>query len=535
MINMYIRRNHKYYFILLMAVTLLIRLPFLTTLNLGVAPIENFNIARHLAQDGHFYSSIKSNFFYDTPIKHSAMGETNIPFPLLVSFLIRIGIGYHGIQILNTLFATIIVLLSFLLFSRFFGLVVGFWSALLISFNQYFLRMSIIAAEDIFFILIVSSILYLFLHRKENTFTVITLGICSGLAYMTRNVGIFLLFSFLIYYTFFSKESKKSIFLLTTFLITIAPILLLISKENGSFIDWIAMDCIRRYDDDRWLWQGFNVQIPSFYQFLKLNIISIAKKNLELSYHYIKGLLDFKYLSFFSIFLLTIKKRHFKNKKMIVLLIYAILNVFVFLTFINGSNESRLLLPSFIFLLPFALFALKNLRIPFIKSYNPKMSFFSAATFLVFFVYIVKISISWVELDEENYFQAPTYESVCDWAKKHTSKNLSYAATVPWVFNLLADRPTIILPYLQSKSEFIDFVKKYDVAYLIVDTGFKPYGSHPYYGKLFMNEVYPKINQESPDLLKMVFKNSYFQNNKLSELLILKVNHDHENYFTKCN
>lgn len=523
------KQTCRFFLGLLIIVFVIIRLPFLQTMNLGVAPIENYDVARSLAYEGRYISTIKANFFYQTPILHPAAGEVNLIYPFFVAFLIKIGFHYSGIQYVNSLMALGIVIILFFLISHNFGLRIGFWSALLISVNPYFSRMSILVTEDIFFLLIITIVLMILFLMKENVAKTIFLGIGAGLAFMTRNTGLFLFLALAIYYGYFLKNYKKVLILFAVFCISIIPLFFMIALQKGNIGSWLVTDLIKRHDDDRGFWLGLHLQAPIFKDFLRENFTSIIKKNLVLFYLYIKGLVDFRFLSFLSIFLLKLKSRHFSSDPVKILFIFALLNLLVFTTFLNGSDEYHYLLPSFIFLLPFALLALKDLRLPFMiikLHYNHlKISFFSIVASLVLLIYIIKLGISVIELDQENYFQAEFYQPVCEWARNTTNKNTNYAATIPWVFNLLADRPTIIFPHIKTRAELTEFITKYNVHYLVVDTGFEPYGHEMRFGMVFMNDIYKQINQESPDLLQLKFSHSYIKLNTKFHIYVFKVNH----------
>jgi len=520
---MRIKRKYYFYLMITVVITILVRLPFLKTWNLGVAPIEIFNVAKNFAESGKFILSIKANFFTDSSIVHSAVTDVTLLFTILVSALIKLGVGYGGIQVLNAFLATIVVSILFFMFSQFFGLNIAFWSSLLISLNPFFLRMSIIASDDIFFILIVVLVIFLFVRDSNRSITVMGLGILSGLTFIARDAGLLLILAFLIYYIFITKELRSFFIYLCSALLIVIPYLWFVSSENGSIVQIIALKIIKRSDYDRGIWLGYNMSVPPLLDYLKTNVLFLMRRNLGLLYSYLQTLVDFSYLSFLSIFLLCLKKVHFKNKKSYLLILYAIMNLFIFSTFINGSSEFRYLLPSFIFLIPFALFALKDLRIKLSMTKHGKINFYTGVVIIIVIIYVTKAFTSFIELDKENYFQPGHYKSLSEWVRQNSEKQENFAATVPWVFNLLTDRSTVTFPYLNSMDQLRDFIQNYQVAYLVVDTGFTPYGEHLPYGDMFINGLYQNINQASPMLLTQLLNETYYDENKEHKIYLFKV------------
>lgn len=521
---MKIRRTYYRYFIILVVITLVVRLPFLRTWNLGVAPIEIYNVAKNFAEEGKFISSIKANFFTSDPIVHSALGDITLPFTVLVSVLIKLGVGYGGIQILNVILAILAVAVIFFLFDQFFGVNIAFWAALLISFNPYFLRMSIIASDDIFFILLAASAIFIFARWKNDNLAIISAGVLSGLTFMARDAGVFLVLAFLIYYLFFARNLRSFIIYLLSSGVIIIPGFCLLASERGSILQFLALKLIKRSDYDRGLWLGYGIHVPPLIDYLRDNGIFLIKRNLELLYSYWKTLIDFGYLSFSAIFLICLKKEHFKHNKSWLLILYPILNLFIFLTFLNGSNEYRYLLPSFIFLIPFALAALKRLRITLSKPPQRSMSFYSGVVICILTIYLIKGIISCIELERENYFQPAHYTTVSDWVRQHSEQQENFAATIPWVFNLLANRPTVTFPHFSSLDQLSNFIQDYRISYLVVDTGFAPRGAHVPYGELFINGLYQTIKSASPEFLIPLYQEKYVTEKRENRIYLFKVN-----------
>lgn len=521
---MRIRRKYYSYLIILVVITILIRLPFLRTWNLGVAPIEIYNVAKNFAEYGKFISSIKANFFTNGPIVHSALADVTLPFTLLVSASIKLGIGYSGIQILNTVLATILVSILFIMFSKFFGVNIAFWSSLLISLNPFFLRMSIIATDDIFFILLAALTIFIFARWKNNNLVIMGLGLLSSLVFLARDAGVLLILAFSIYYLFIVKNFRSFFIYVLSACVILIPCFWFFSSERVGIFQFIALKIIKRSDYDRGLWLGYGIKVPPMMDYLRANVVFLIKRNLELLYSYSKTLVDFGYLSFLSIFLLCLRKEHFKNKKSYMLLLYAITNLLIFLTFINGSDEFRYLLLSFIFFIPFALFALKDLRIKMASKKQRSMSFYSGVVIIMLAIYLTKAMISFNELEKENYFQPDHYAAVSEWVRHHSEKQDNFAATIPWVFNLLTDRSTVTFPHLGSMDQLSDFIQNYRISYLVVDTGFKPRGAHLPYGELFINGLYQTVKQASPGFLIPVFIENYVAENIEHEIYVFKVN-----------
>ncbi len=165
-------------------------------------------------------------------------------YPALLAIINRLSGGdlFLAGKWLSVICAVICGWLVFILFSRAFGDAVGIGAQLIAIVSGEFPQFSINAATDIFFLLIcLATLVALTGDRLSVRWRVTHASILTGLAYLTRYNGVFLLAAFLIGVVLLNlfeesrrERAKLAVIILAVFLITVMPWLTANYRHHGS-------------------------------------------------------------------------------------------------------------------------------------------------------------------------------------------------------------------------------------------------------------------------------------------------------------
>ena len=164
-------------------------------------------------------------------------------FPALVAVVTKAtGDWFVAGKWISVVCATLVVALSFVLFSRLFGFWVGVGAAALVPVSAQFIQFAISATTDILFLFLVLASLAALLDRNlPINLRVSLVGVAAGLAYLVRYNGLFLVVTGLIailLLNLFNEEwrgrLRASGLLLAMFILTISPWLVVNYRYRGS-------------------------------------------------------------------------------------------------------------------------------------------------------------------------------------------------------------------------------------------------------------------------------------------------------------
>lgn len=106
------------------------------------------NIARNVADGRGFTSTLKLNYFTDSPVTHCALSDWPPLYPLFAGAAMSVGIPETGLQVASALFAALAAGLVFLIGERLFGRPVGIVSGLFAAIAPNVFRAGIAAMSD---------------------------------------------------------------------------------------------------------------------------------------------------------------------------------------------------------------------------------------------------------------------------------------------------------------------------------------------------------------------------------------------------
>lgn len=145
-------------------------------------------------------------------------------------------------MIINLLSASAVIFFTMSIVKRLFSNEYSFFTGLLLIVNPIFIQYTYSAGTDMFFNALVSLAIFLFFLKDEFEYlNLVFVAFVTGLAYLTRYNGIFLIIFFFIiliinYRDINLKTKIKSAFIfLVTFFITISPWGIFLSIKKGSF------------------------------------------------------------------------------------------------------------------------------------------------------------------------------------------------------------------------------------------------------------------------------------------------------------
>ncbi len=157
-------------------------------------------------------------------------------FAFLIGEYLKAGI------VINLLSASAVIFLSMTIVKKIFSNEYSFFTGLLLVFNQVFIQYTYSAGTDMFFNALICLAVYLLLFKEEYKISFLILGaFVTGLAYLTRYNGIFLvIFFFVILFINYRRidlkfKIKSAFIFLSAFFITISPWGIFLLFKRGSF------------------------------------------------------------------------------------------------------------------------------------------------------------------------------------------------------------------------------------------------------------------------------------------------------------
>lgn len=162
--------------------------------------------------------------------------------PLLLQTLVSLSFAVFGIsdivaRFIPSIFSVLTVFVTYLLAKMIFSKAIGYVSTIILSllpFHVFLGRQVLLDVPLMFFTLLTVYFICIY-QKRTNTSFPYWIGITSGLAFISKEVGIFNLVIFFIYSGIYKKLSTKSIlFVIFGFLLVIAPFLLFtLTREDA--------------------------------------------------------------------------------------------------------------------------------------------------------------------------------------------------------------------------------------------------------------------------------------------------------------
>jgi hypothetical protein len=174
--------------------TIALRLPLIGN-PLDVSPdgCEYIGIARHMVEEGRWFSSIKWHFFTDGPVVHPALADRPPLYPLWAALWIGRGPTVqqiYRVRLANVLLSAAVVAAALVLLAGNFPLPVAAGTALLFATYPAWVRNGAQPLSEPLFLLLMLSAFQAFQVPRPRLFVV---GLLTGLACLARPAGVLLL------------------------------------------------------------------------------------------------------------------------------------------------------------------------------------------------------------------------------------------------------------------------------------------------------------------------------------------------------
>lgn len=431
--------------------------------------IEYLNVAQNLVWAKGLTQSIKWNFFDNSPVITSALKGKPILTSIIFFQIIQINSDPYSIQFFLLFLGACNVVLFYFLCRAFLRPKISFFTSILFALNPNILISGrLLLSEEIFYFFVIIAFI-IFYRLKDSYYKFTALGIISGVSYLTRNEGLFLLMIFL----FFSSKKRKVfiLILILSFITSISPFLYQNFEINTNPFYTYKIFHFSVHHFSEGMTDGFGKKFPSSFSFISKNLfwvisaIGIGFKN------YLIQLLGFTFLGPLSlVYILNFKKI---PKKFLPIISFSLI-LFLTIVFVWAlfPEPERHLSLSFILLL-----------IPIFYFFEEK--------FLIKFLFVLTIfiylgfdlhRIYWARNIESKQFneEYKVNKNIYDWVKNNTTKDSVIANNDPWKFYFYTQRPSILIPnkLITHYCEFYDLFKP---DFIVSDnklfSGLKKYGN----------------------------------------------------------
>ena len=216
----YLLAHEKLLLVCLFTFTLVYNVPGILLLSTQNEPCSDgayyYDEAKNILNGNGEVVYIKGIFFDDWE-EHK--GEVETPsmsgpaYPYFVAFIISISDSLLAIRIANTIISAFTVVIYFLLVKNLVNKKIAFLSSLILVFNPlYYMKGVALVTEPLFLFVFLLSFYFLLGTREgiSNNRNLILAGVFSGLAFLTRYVGLFLIVAVVIWLLFPRKKYKES-------------------------------------------------------------------------------------------------------------------------------------------------------------------------------------------------------------------------------------------------------------------------------------------------------------------------------------
>lgn len=459
--------------IALAVLALAVRAPLLSRDPYSPDAFEYLNIGSNIAQ-GRWEMSIKSHFFDDKPVIHSALGERPLLLPLVIAAVMRVTGSMTAVDVVMLALGVSNVLLLLILGRKFLGRTWGTAVGLAAALHPGMVESSSkVWSEQLFLMMILLGLWCLLVSEAPKKRHLLLAGSFAALAYLTRNEGIFLA---LVCFAWLAIRPGRSWRKLAAyglgFTLISFPYFIANTVVNGSPLYSVQSQVLRVVDWYDAMWAGFVHPPGTFLSTFSTHYREILASLFKSDLAYLKELAGLGNLSLLFPFLIVClvagTEEHLR------LLVAAGMGILVvYLLMWAGSDPLRYLTaPTMLWLIP----SLAGLRwtcqrITQSGRQSMRVNLIPIVILAVMFIAyglqgaqytlgtLRKPDVSWA---------APTLQTASLWLAANTAPQTVVATAEPWKVNFLAGRPAILLPRDLDRSLAARFVKQYDVEYVLV-------------------------------------------------------------------
>lgn len=439
---------------------------------------EYLGIARHLAREGAWVSSIKWHFFTDDPPRHPALGDRPPLFPLLAATVWRLSEGaadghaatseasIRAVRIVNAALAGLGTALALFFLARLFPFKAALGAVVLIALYPAWMRDSAQPlTEPLFFALWWSALLLFYSRPDERLLSgrAAALGAVSGLAYLTRPAGLLLP----LFFTWISRRSRSLWLLWLTFALVWAPYGWALVQERGTpFYSILSYNFSIRHIYEGTLY-GFERTFARPWEFVAERPLEVASLVAGQTWVLLSAL--GRSLRFLLPLALLLRVGDLRRRADLWLL--ASLNFLFHAISWTVWGAGRYLLPTYV------LVAALLLEAPLWRLASSKWGAWQrraagAGAALAWLAAAAACLAADARLYREK--AAPHAGVTMGWAYRQAATWLREegpdvigASNQPWILNLLSEQPTRIAPRFRDAAQARRFVDRYDVRHLV--------------------------------------------------------------------
>ncbi len=450
---------------------------FLFTLIYNVPGILLLSTQNEPCSDGAYYYDEAKNIlngdgevvyikgiFFDDWEEHK--GEVETPsisgpaYPYFVAFIISISDSLLAIRIANTIISAFTVVIYFLLVKNLVNKKIAFLSSLILVFNPVYYMKGVALVTEPLFLLVFLLSFYFLLGTKDgisNNRNLILAGVFSGLAFLTRYVGLFLIVAVVIWLLFPRKKYKESFIYGLSSSAVILPWFLNNKITTGYFFPYRHISTMGLYPTSEASGGGFSFSPISMFFLRGLNIYAFSVD--------ISSILLF-FILFPFIIIGILKYVQDKNFSLFILF-----SGFTLLYHFNHYTI-RYMLPLVPLLVPIGLLVMND----FVKHLG-KISFFTVTlkprhilSFMLGFLLILS-AVSTPFFLKEGYID-PYYqnnESKYVWLEENAPDDSVMFCSEPRHARFFTGLDTVRLFYNLNETTFEELIEEYDASFVVVE------------------------------------------------------------------
>jgi hypothetical protein len=209
------------------------------------------------------------------------------------------------------------------------------------------------------------------------------------------------------------------------------------------------------------------------------NLNSYRYLSCDFLFHVLKSLIFWKTFSWIVFFVIIVGFLYKILKEKTILEYYFLIYFAVLLLWPSAYTTMRFLIPIFPFIIYYFITGFKVILKEISSIFKKK--FILNSLYISITIILISESISLISLIrfqekyKENlkfYFllKEKGYISVDSWIKNNTDRESIILCRAPSILSLLTDRKTLIYPFTKDSDKIIEFINKYKIDYIILDS-----------------------------------------------------------------
>jgi 4-amino-4-deoxy-L-arabinose transferase-like glycosyltransferase len=441
---------------------------------------EYLNVAWNLAHGYGFRKTIKWNYYVTEPVIHSALADRSIFYPLFLAPFVKVLPVIWlaaGLRLISVVLCALTVALAYLLWRRRFGAATALAAGIILAVQPGYLEIgSEPLSEALFLFLIVGS--FFLAERATSPKAWGIVGVLTGLAYLTRPNGIFVVFCLLLY-IFRSDRSddrdaplslgrrrRDGFALIAGFLAASLPFWIGNAIANGSPFasDLRLAYSVANVADATW--DGFGKTFPTPFAYVlghpRIVFQEMANQTWSMVATFAASL---PFLITFALFMRKKQLQGFDGA----MVAFGFVNLIFYCVSWTVSGAVRYLLPTMLCFVAPLFQTADDLNLPPLKAFGRD---WRPIALLVF------VMLAWYQpWTERIYFDsqffsarpAAMYQTGADWLKsRHPGPNAVVASNNPWMVDYLTHLPSVVCPSFGPAADPVAFVQQYHVRYIVL-------------------------------------------------------------------